>query len=283
MTKNIKITEVGPRDGLQNESKEISVEQKVEFIKLLSESGLNQIEAGSFVSPKWVPQMANSDQVFHELQKNKISGEFSALVPNLKGLERALDCGVKKIAVFTAASESFNQKNINCSIEESFQKIEPVVTRALEEGLHVRGYLSTAFYCPYEGHVKAESVTPLIQQLSDLGVHEISIGDTIGKALPNDVTELLTTLDFKTLPEIVMHFHDTYDNALENIKASLEQGVRHFDSSTAGLGGCPYAPGAKGNVSTRSVVECVSSQGYSTTVDLDKLKLAEDYIVKALL
>ena len=288
-TPNTKITliEVGPRDGLENEKKLITAADKVKFIELLAASGFEEIEAGAFVSPKWVPQMADSEIIFDTIFKNaNLNSQFplySALVPNDKGLEAALRSGVKKISVFTAASETFNQKNINCSIEDSFQRIAPVISAAKQKGLIVRGYVSTAFVCPYEGDITANQVNTVIQRLYDSGADEISIGDTIGKATTSQVKNLLDIVAKKIpVEKIAMHFHDTYNQALTNIGVSLNYGIKRYDSSTAGLGGCPYAAGAKGNVATELIVEFFEMQDHETGIDSEKLKEAKKFITEVL-
>jgi hydroxymethylglutaryl-CoA lyase len=276
----IKIIEVGPRDGLQNEKKAISTEDKLTFIDLLSACGFKEIEAGSFVSPKWVPQMADADKIFKHLKiHGKADIAYTALVPNMKGMEAAVACGVKKVAVFTAASETFNQKNINCSIAESFQRILPILKRADEENIQTRGYVSTAFVCPYEGEVQVDQVLPVVQQLVDAGVQDISIGDTIGKATPHGVS-ILSELLLKRFPttQFAMHFHDTYGNALGNVEAALKSDIQCFDSSAAGLGGCPYAPGAKGNVSTNALVKYLHEKGYETGINEEELEKSATFI-----
>ena len=251
----IRVVEVGPRDGLQNEQATIPTEVKIAFVDALSRTGLKEIEAGAFVSPKWIPQLADSDEVFGKMRR--VPGvTYSALVPNEKGLDRAVAVGAEKIAVFTAASETFNRKNINATIAESIVRFEPVVRRALEAKLPVRGYVSTAFWCPYEGKIEPGPVVDVSKRLLDLGVGELSIGDTIGKASPDEVRTLLDALlPVAGMDRIAMHFHDTYGRAVENCKASFERGIRTFDSSAGGIGGCPYAPGASGNVSTQALLD----------------------------
>ncbi len=257
----IRIVEVGPRDGLQNEQETVPTEVKIAFVEALSQTGLKEIEAGAFVSTKWIPQLADSEEVFAKIRR--VPGVvYSALVPNEKGFERARGAGAEKIAVFTAASETFNKKNINATIAESIERFAPVVKAATELKLHVRGYISTAFWCPYEGRIAPGRVLEVSKQLLDLGVMELSIGDTIGKASPDEVRSLLKVL----LPvagagRIAMHFHDTYGRAIENCKASYDLGIRIFDSSAGGIGGCPYAPGASGNVSTQALVDAFPDSG----------------------
>jgi hydroxymethylglutaryl-CoA lyase len=257
----IRLVEVGPRDGLQNEQETIPTDVKVAFIDAPSRTGLREIEAGAFVSPKWIPQLADSDEVFGRIRRAP-GVVYSALVPNEKGFERARAAGVEKIAVFTAASESFNKKNINASIAESIARFEPVLRGAKTAKLTVRGYVSTAFWCPYEGRIRPEAVVDVCRKLLDLGVDELSIGDTIGKATPDETRALLEAL----LPvagagRIAMHFHDTYGRAVANCRASHDLGIRTFDSSAGGIGGCPYAPGASGNVATEALVEAFPDTG----------------------
>ncbi|GIV01406.1 MAG: hydroxymethylglutaryl-CoA lyase [Fimbriimonadales bacterium] len=247
----VHIVEVGPRDGLQTIQATIPTEVKVAFVNALSESGLEEIEVSSFVSPKWVPQLADAAEVFAQIRR--VPGVvYSALVPNEKGLERALAAQVDKIAVFTAASETFNQKNIAATIEESIERFRPVVAQST---VPVRGYVSTAFYCPYEGKIAPSQVVPVVLQLLELGVHEISIGDTIGKATTEDVEALLDALLEVVEPSrVAMHFHDTYGKAVANARVAYDMGIRRFDSSAGGIGGCPFAPGAPGNVSTQALL-----------------------------
>jgi hydroxymethylglutaryl-CoA lyase len=258
----IRLVEVGPRDGLQNEKKVVPVAAKVAFIDALSKTGLKEIEAGAFVSPKAVPQMAGSEEVFKQIKRAK-GVIYSALVPNETGFDRALACKADKIAVFTAASETFNKKNINATIAESLERFKPVVRRAKASMLPVRGYVSTAFYCPYEGQIEPKKVLPVLLDLLALGVEELSIGDTIGKAAPRDVRRLLD-LVLKKIPgaKIFLHFHDTYGMAVANALTAYEDyGITGFDSSAGGLGGCPYAPGASGNVATEDLLYALQATG----------------------
>lgn len=267
----VKIVEVGPRDGLQNEAKPLSASAKVALVDALSKSGVPEIETGSFVSPKWVPQMANSDEVFANISR-KDGVVYSALTPNLRGLEQALSANVDQVAIFAAASESFSHKNINCSIAESIERFRPLVELAQSENIPVRAYVSCVLGCPYEGEVSNKTVIETAQAMMDLGCFELSLGDTIGVGTPFDVNRLLDDI----LPEfpiekVAMHFHDTYGQALANTFASLERGIRIFDASVAGLGGCPYAKGASGNVSTEDMVYMLHKSGLDTGIDLDSL------------
>jgi hydroxymethylglutaryl-CoA lyase len=267
----IRIVEVGPRDGLQNEKAIIPTERKVAFIDALSLSGVDEIEVSAFVAPKWVPQLADADLVF-QLIKRKSDIVYSALVPNEQGLDRALAANVGKVSVFTAASETFNRKNINAGIEESIARFVPVVRRAKNSSLPVRGYISTSFWCPYEGRIAAEKVLEVARMLSDLGVDELSIGDTIGKATVAEVVTLLDLLLSHYPAEFfAMHFHDTYGQALDNVTESWKRGVTAFDTSVSGLGGCPYAPGAPGNVATEAVVKRLLESGADSKVDIPAL------------
>lgn len=280
--KHVTIIEVGPRDGLQNESSFVSSEHKIELINLLSQTGLKQIEATSFVSAKAIPQLADNELVFTSI--NKLPGiSYSALVPNERGMLKALEAGVKEIAVFTAASESFNQRNINCSIQESIQRFKPVLELAKSHQIKVRGYISCVLGCPYEGEIRPQQVSEVSQQLIDLGIDEISLGDTIGVGTPRQTRLLLDKiLTIVPLDSLAMHFHDTYGQAIANIDASLQYGVHRFDSSVAGLGGCPYARGASGNVATEDVLYLMHGLGIDTGVDIFKVVSAGDMICKVL-
>jgi hydroxymethylglutaryl-CoA lyase len=281
--KSVKIVEVGPRDGLQNEKVIIDTGAKLEFIRKLAEAGLKYIEVTSFVHPKAIPQLYDALDVVKGLPTTIPGVHYSALVPNIKGLERALASGIREIAVFTATSNTFTQNNINMTVDESFEAFAPVVSRALQEGLFVRGYVSTAFYCPFEGKVGMDATLDVTQRLLALGVQEVSIGDTIGQATPQDVTTTMThLLQHVPVEKLAMHFHDTNGLALENVAASLALGISIYDSSAGGLGGCPYAPGASGNLSTDSLVLFLESQGIETGVDVDLLREASASILKVL-
>ena len=279
---SVKIVEVGPRDGLQNEKVAVDVATKVELISRLTDAGLTTIEAGSFVSPKWVPQMSGSDEVFAELPSHA-NITYTALTPNMQGLERAIACGVKEIAVFAAASESFSQKNINCSIAESIDRFRPVAKEALSAGLAVRGYISCVVGCPYQGAVDGEAVTQVAAQLLAMGCYEVSLGDTIGVGTPAAIETLLNGLLKDIAPEqLAIHAHDTYGQALANILCALQLGISTVDSSVAGLGGCPYAKGASGNIATEDLVYMLNGLGIHHGIDLPKLVAAGNYISQKL-
>ena len=271
LPKHVKIVEVGPRDGLQNEKQAIDTATKVELIARLGASGLKTIEATAFVSPKWVPQMADNAEVMRQI--TRLSGvTYPVLTPNLKGLEAALATGVTEVAVFAAASEAFSQKNINCSIDESIERFVPVIESAREHGVAVRGYVSTVVGCPYQGDVPPEKVAEVSKALFDLGCYEISLGDTIGVGTPLKVQTMLAEVS-KAVPmdKLAGHFHNTYGMAIANIYASLQMGMAVFDASVAGLGGCPYAKGASGNVATEDVVYLLNGLGIDSGVDLTSL------------
>lgn len=274
----VTIVEVGPRDGLQNEKVTIPTEAKVRFITALSDAGLRVIEAGAFVSPKWVPQMADTAEVYREIPKDP-GVDYPVLVPNMKGLERAIEAGVKSIAIFTAASDTFNQRNINMSVLESVEQYAPVVHRALREGMRIRGYVSTGFGCPYEGDVAPERVLEVSARLLDLGCYEISVGDTIGVGTPMQVQGVIGVL-LQVIPasKLAMHFHDTRGTALANTLAALEMGITTYDASAGGLGGCPYAPGATGNMATEDLVYMLDGMNIQTGVNLQRLAEASKII-----
>jgi isopropylmalate/homocitrate/citramalate synthase len=275
---HIHIVEVGPRDGLQNEQVTIPTEAKIDYITALADAGLTTIEAGAFVSPKWVPQMADTAEVYRNIPKDP-GVDYPVLVPNMRGLDRAIETGVKSIAIFTAASETFNQRNINMTIDESFINYAPVAARARAEGMRVRGYVSTAFGCPYEGDVAPEKVLEVSARLLDLGCYEVSVGDTIGVGTPVQVQGVIGML-LQVIPptKLAMHFHDTRGTALANTLAALEMGIPTFDASSGGLGGCPYAPGASGNMATEDLVYMLEKMGIDTGVDL-KLLVAASQII----
>lgn len=278
MPKAVSIVEVGPRDGLQNEKSIVSVEEKINFINLLSKTGIKRIEAGSFVSPKWVPQMADSGDIFSGIEKNP-SITYSALTPNIKGLDAAIESGVEEVAVFGAASESFSMKNINCSIEESLKKFEPVIAKANIHNIKVRGYVSCVMGCPYEGEISPSAVADVSKRLIDMGCYEISLGDTIGTGTPVATKRLLdSVLSVVNIEQLAVHFHDTYGQALVNLYSALEYGVATIDSAVAGLGGCPYARGASGNVATEDVLYMLNGMGINTEIDMEKLLVATQFI-----
>ncbi|HCG8041913.1 TPA: hydroxymethylglutaryl-CoA lyase [Vibrio parahaemolyticus] len=270
---NVNIVEVGPRDGLQNESP-VSTRTKIRLIDLLSDTGLSHIEAGSFVSPKWVPQMADSKEVMQSITR-RASVTYSALTPNLQGLEQALDAGANQVAIFTSASEGFCQHNINCSIAESLKRFEPLMVQADKYHVPVRGYLSCVVDCPYDGATSPTQVANISQALIELGCYEVSLGDTIGTGTPNRVKEMLESV-LARIPNqrLAVHFHDTWGQALANIYQALSMGINTVDSSVAGLGGCPYAHGASGNVATEDVLYLCQGLGIETGVDLELLAKA---------
>ncbi len=274
----IAIFEVGPRDGLQNEEMFIDTDIKIELINRLSETGLKKIEVTSFVSPKWVPQMSDAREVMAAINRAD-NVTYAALTPNQTGMEAAIEAKADEVAIFAAASESFSQKNINCSIEESLHRFEPVLKIAGDRNIPVRGYVSCATHCPYEGKISPEKTAQLSSELLEMGCYEISLGDTIGKATPDDIKELLGEIFQDRSADIfALHCHDTFGRALSNITAGLEMGIRTFDSSVAGLGGCPYAKGASGNVATEAVVQLLHERGHETGIDLDKIRNVAQFI-----
>ncbi|HMB55851.1 MAG TPA: hydroxymethylglutaryl-CoA lyase [Arenimonas sp.] len=271
MTDRIRIVEVGPRDGLQNEKTIIAASDKIALIDRLSQTGLQSIEATSFVSPKWVPQLADAAEVFAGIAK-KTGVSYPVLVPNEQGYERARSVGASEVAIFTAASEAFNRKNINASIDESIERFLPVLARAKSDGVKVRGYVSTVLGCPYQGEVPVADVVRVAKRLHDLGCYEISLGDTIGVGTPARARAMLHAVAAEVpMSALAVHFHDTYGQALANILACIEEGVRVLDSAVSGTGGCPYAKGASGNVASEDVVYMLEGMGLRTGVDLDKL------------
>ena len=279
---HVKIVEVGPRDGLQNETVLIETATKVELVERLIAAGVTHIEAAAFVSPKWVPQMADSAEVMRRVPR-PAGVRYLALTPNLQGLDAALAAGVPEVAVFGSASESFSRRNINCSIAESLARFRPVLKRAHDEGLRVRGYVSCAVACPYEGAVAPEAAAEVALQLHAMGCHEIAMSDTIGRGTPETVGAMLAAcLRHVPAAQLAGHYHDTFGTALANIEASLAMGLRVFDSSVAGLGGCPYAEGATGNVSSEAVVERLHALGHETDIDLARLREAGAFIRDAL-
>jgi hydroxymethylglutaryl-CoA lyase len=271
LNKAVRIVEVGPRDGLQNERGEVPTEVKVELIERLADAGLPAVEATAFVSPKWVPQMADHTEVLERIRR-KPRVSYPVLTPNLKGFEAARAAGATEVAIFGAASEAFSRKNINCSIAESLERFRPVVLEARKYDINVRGYVSCVLGCPYEGEVKPERVADVAASLYEMGCYEVSLGDTIGTGTPGKTKALIEACARRLpLEKLAGHYHDTYGQALANIYASLEMGVSTFDASVAGLGGCPYAAGASGNVATEDVVYMLNGLGVKTGVDLDAL------------
>jgi hydroxymethylglutaryl-CoA lyase len=278
----VTIIEVGPRDGLQNESMFVSTAHKIALIDRLSQTGLRHIEVTSFVSEKAIPQLVDCEAVFQSIQKRE-GLHFSALIPNVHGLEKALGVGVQEIAIFTAASELFNQRNIHCSIQESINRCVPVVAKAKVHGIRVRAYISCALGCPYAGDTLPERVVEIVAQLLALGVDEISCGDTIGVGTPKQTKALISALaTMLPLSQLAMHFHDTYGQAIANICCALEMGVMRFDSAVAGLGGCPYARGASGNVATEDVLYLMHGFGIDTGIDIFKVTAVGDWMCKVL-
>ncbi len=285
---SVEIIEVGPRDGLQNEKQSLSVELRVELIERLAKAGLKKIEAGSFVSPKWVPQMAGTDLVLDTLNQNAAFKKehnlsYAALTPNLKGLEGAIKHKADEVAIFSAASESFTQKNINCSIEESLHRFDDIMVEAKKMNLPVRGYVSTIIGCPYEGDINPKKVAEVAKYLFDMGCYEVSLGDTIGVGTPLKFKAMLETV-MKEVPanKLAVHCHNTYGQALANIYASLEMGINKIDSAVAGLGGCPYAKGASGNIATEDVLFMLNGMGIGTGVDLNEVVSIGNWICQAL-
>lgn len=277
----VRIVEVGPRDGLQNESAQLSADVKIAFIDMLSDAGLQSIEAGAFVSPKWVPQMADSDKVFAGIHR-KAGVSYPALVPNEKGMEAAIAAGVREVAVFAAASESFSRKNINCSIDESLARFAPVMDMARAHDVRVRGYVSCVLGCPYEGDIAPAAVVRVAKALHDMGCYEISLGDTIGTGTPVKTRSMLRAVkDAIPLSDMAVHFHDTYGQALANILVALEERISVIDSAAGGLGGCPYAKGASGNVATEDVLYMLNGMGIATGVDIAKVAEAGRFIAAA--
>jgi len=274
----VRIVEVGPRDGLQNEPEAVTTTIKIELIQRLVEAGLQTVESGSFVSPRWVPRMADSGAVLAGLQRQP-GVSYPVLVPNLRGMEAALAADVEEVAVFAAASESFSRRNINCSIAESLERFRPVVDLARERGVRVRGYISCVLGCPYEGQVAPGAVAWVARRLLDMGCYEISLGDTIGVGTPGQARTMFAAVaDEVPMAQLAAHFHDTYGQALANLYAVLEDGIAVVDSAVAGLGGCPYAKGATGNVATEDVVYMLDGLGVQTGVDLEKLVAAGKFI-----
>jgi hydroxymethylglutaryl-CoA lyase len=282
MSDSVRIVEVGPRDGLQNEKTPVSVADRITFIEALVGAGLHTVEVGAFVSPRAVPQMMDSDQVLRGVNHHP-NGEFHVLVPNEKGYDAARQAGAKVVAVFASASEGFSRANINCSIAESIERFKPVVARARADGIKVRGYISCVLGCPYDGEVKPQAVVDVAKVLWELGCYEVSLGDTIGVGTPLKARQLLRAVAGAVpMANLAMHFHDTYGQALANLYAGMEEGARVIDAAAGGLGGCPYAPGATGNVATEDVVYMLEGMGIATGVDIWKLLAATNEISKFL-
>jgi hydroxymethylglutaryl-CoA lyase len=278
MSDRVRIIEMGPRDGLQNEKTPVSVEARIAFVEALVTAGLTTVEVGAFVSPKAIPQMASSDQVLRGVSHVK-GAEFHVLVPNEKGYDAARAAGAQVVSVFAAASEGFSRANINCSVAESIERFKPVLARAKADSIRVRGYISCVLGCPFDGEIKPQAVVDVAKTLWDLGCYEISLGDTIGVGTPLKARELMRAVAGEVpVANLAMHFHDTYGQALANLYAGMEEGVRVIDSAAGGLGGCPYAPGATGNVATEDVVYMLEGMGISTGVDVEKLLAATNKV-----
>jgi len=279
----ISIVEVGPRDGLQNETTIMPIALRVQLIDLLSRCGFTEIEVGSFVSPKWIPQMADTGLVYQQIHKNPHC-RYSALVPNEQGMRNALAAGMRHVSIFTAASETFNQKNIRCSIAESFKRFVPVVRMAYDQGIRVRGYISCAITCPYEGPISPQAVADVAQRLKDFGCAEISLGDTIGYGTPTTIRKMVQVVARQVPTKMLaIHCHDTFGNAVENVLEAIQQGIQVVDASVHGLGGCPYASEkngkkAKGNVATETIVAALQKAGYATDIDEEDLKRASVFV-----
>jgi hydroxymethylglutaryl-CoA lyase len=280
--KSVRIVDVGPRDGLQNEPGQLDVATRVGLIERLAAAGVPAVEAGSFVSPKWVPQMAASGEVLRAIHKRP-GVAYPVLTPNLQGFEAALDAGAREVAIFAAASESFSQKNINCSIQESLERFQPLCLAAKEKGVRVRGYVSCVLGCPYEGQVAPSQASDVARRLLDLGCYEISLGDTIGTGTPSQARAMIEEVSRQVpVSQLAAHFHDTYGQALANLLAVMDLGVATIDSSVAGLGGCPYAKGASGNVATEDVLYMLNGLGVETGIDLGRVAEAGRFICRAL-
>jgi len=279
MSDPVRIIEMGPRDGLQNEKTPVGVEARIAFIEALVDAGLHTVEVGAFVSPKAIPQMVGSDRVLRGV--SHLGGEFHALVPNEKGYEAARAAGARVVSVFASASEGFSRANINCSIAESIERFKPVLARAKADGIKVRGYVSCVLGCPFDGEIKLRAVADVAKTLWELGCYEISLGDTIGVGTPLKAKEMLRAVSAQVpTKNLAMHFHDTYGQALANLYAGMEEGVRVIDSAAGGLGGCPFAPGATGNVATEDVVYMLEGMGIGTGVDMPKLVAATNEMSK---
>ncbi len=282
MSEYVQIFEVGPRDGLQNEKAKIKPEPKVQLVNMLSEAGFSKIEVTSFVSPRWVPQMKDAPVVMGGIERHE-GVVYAALTPNKMGYQFAQKAKADEVAIFAAASETFSQHNINCSIAESIERFAPVMELAKQDGMPVRGYVSCVAGCPYEAEVNPKQVADVAEKLLALGCYEVSLGDTIGVGTPDSINAMLdAVLSIAPVEKLAGHYHDTNHKALENISASLDRGIRTFDSAIGGLGGCPYAPGAKGNVSTSSVVELLHREGFTTGIDATALPAIEVFVAEML-
>ncbi len=278
MPNDVTLFEVGPRDGLQNESGFVATNDKIQLINLLSKCGFSKIEVTSFVSPKWVPQMADAAEVMVGITRNEDT-KYAALTPNMRGYQGALAGKADEVAIFAAASETFSNKNINCSIAESIERFAPIMAAAKVDGIRVRGYVSCVIACPYEGEIESDQVARLATKLIDAGCYEVSLGDTIGKGTPQTISAMLDTVLSKIpAAKLAGHYHDTNGMALENIQVSMAKGLRVFDSAVGGLGGCPYAPGAKGNVATGEVLALMEREGMNTGIDSEALNLAQEFL-----
>ena len=282
MSRRVQVIEVGPRDGLQNEKTPLSTEFKLGLLQRLEKCGFGEVEVTSMVHPKWVPQLAGAAQLLAQLQDHPADNQRTVLVPNAKGLERAIASGVGRVAVFIAASESFSQKNTNRSIDDSLVQTEQVIEQARAAGLSVRGYLSTVFVCPFEGDIEAEVPAELTRKLLQMGCDQVSLGDTIGAAVPEDIDRLLDQLEGVDPALLALHLHDTYGTALANVTRGLERGIRAFDSSVGGAGGCPYAPGATGNLATEDLLYLLDRGGWEHGVDRDGVLEAARYLEEGL-
>ena len=277
MSDYVRVFEVGARDGLQNEKVLIPADQKIKLINMLSECGFSKIEATAFVSPKWVPQMGDAEEVMAGIER-KAGVDYAVLTPNMKGYERAKAAKASEVAVFGAATEGFSKANVNATIEETIERFLPITEAAAEDGIPVRGYISCVTDCPYDGPTPPENVASMAEKLFAAGCYEISLGDTIGQGTPETISKMLDAVcDVVPADKLAGHYHDTSGRAISNIEVSLEKGVRTFDSSVGGLGGCPFAPGAAGNVATGSVVEMLNSKGFETGIDMEKLSAAETF------
>lgn len=279
----VTVVEVGPRDGLQNESKQVCTDDKISFIEKLADAGLKYIETTSFVSPKWVPQLSDAANVMRGISRRP-GIHYSVLTPNMKGLENALEAGASEIAIFTAASEAFNKKNLNCSIDESLQKFDDIMGVAKKENIAVRGYVSCVVGCPYQGNVAPEASAHVAKALQEMGCYEISMGDTIGVGTPKSVADMFAACIASGVPgnRLAAHMHDTYGMGLVNVLTSLQMGISVVDASIAGLGGCPYAKGATGNVATEDVIYMLHGLGIETGIDMEKLLKASAFITSVL-